>query len=656
MKTFLRTLAHPTLSSALVALALTALLYGNALGLPLFSDDLVQIPWLDTITWWELWTSPSPYGYYRPLWYTLWRLWGGLTGGLRPSGLHFLNVFLHFVAAWLTGLLAAAWTRSGADQGGKETCSCTSACVATALFAAFPFARQAVAWPGAVYNPLVSAMAAGALLAYDRGRRGEGVGWIGLALLLAALAPFNYEAGLLMGPLVILAEGVGLLHHRWPHRSWWPLAFAILLPVTLALWRAMRGTGVTGFGLALSDLRHNASYVVQGIIYPSAPLAQQLVAWQGLDSQLCLWLVALPTMALLAWGGLRRRSAAFCLGATWTALFALPPLVSMKADWFALAPRFLYMTAGGVSLLWAAAVGGWLTGVRPGWRGLVGAALLAVMLAPAGVFVHEGVRLYEMAGESIWDAAEAATREQPVLLVNLPMRITPHRRTYPLGFEGVTPLPMRVTAEELVAVHTGIRDAAEAISFGIVAADEPPGYTYQLFGPSVGWEELASAVRRARSVYLARYEEDRIRLVEAGGSAAPATEGAHASEPVAGFGDRVSLLDVAGACDEDGHVQLVTHWRTDKRVKTDATVFAHLLGPDGTLVAQADGYPLLEMAPFWLWEPGQVVRDVRHFAPVQAGTYTVRIGIWELSSGEQWRAVDLQDGTVALEVRCPGQE
>ena len=102
-------LTHPAVASGLIALTLTALLYGDTLALPLFSDDLVQIPWLESISWGELWSSPSPYGYYRPLWYSLWRVWGTLFGGLHPFGLHLLNVIAHFAAAWLTGLLAAAW-------------------------------------------------------------------------------------------------------------------------------------------------------------------------------------------------------------------------------------------------------------------------------------------------------------------------------------------------------------------------------------------------------------------------------------------------------------------------------------------------------------------------------------------------------------------
>jgi hypothetical protein len=465
MKALLHTLLRPAVTSALVALALTALLYGDALALPLFSDDLVQIPWLESISWRELWLNPSPYGYYRPLWYSLWRVWGMLVGGLHPPGLHFLNLAAHFAAAWLAGLLATAWIRPE-KEAGQDGILPYTACLATALFAVFPFSRQAIAWPGAVYNPLVSAMAAGAVLAYDRGRQGHGARWIGLALLLAGLAAFHYEAGLLVGPLVVMTEALGRMQRRWQRRrSWWPLAFIGLFAVTALIWRAMRGAGATGFGLDPTNLWRNVSFVVQGLIYPTAPLAQWLAAWGGLDAKVALWLIALPTLALLAWSGLRWSKGASLLGLGWFALFALPPLISMEASWFALAPRFLYTTAAGVSLVWAAAVGAWLARLRPPWQMVATGTLLMALLASAALFVRDGMQLYAMAGESIWDASEAAKREQSLLLVNLPMRIKPHSRTYPLGFEGFTPLPERVTASDLVYVHTGIHDAARAVSF-----------------------------------------------------------------------------------------------------------------------------------------------------------------------------------------------
>jgi hypothetical protein len=644
---FTHSLPHPAIASGLVALALTALLYGDTLTLPLFSDDLVQIPWLESISWGELWTSPSPYGYYRPVWYSLWRVWGMLFGGLHPLGLHLLNVLAHFAASWLAGLLAAAWVSS--TEKDKERAPSISACLATMLFVVFPFARQAVAWPGAVYNPLVSAMAAGAVLAYDRGRQGYGTRWISLALLLAALSALTYEAGLLVGIIVALAELVGWLQRRWQRRlSLWPLAFIALFGVTTLIWQAMRGAGATGFGLNPTDLGHNAAFLVQGAIYPIAPLPQWATIWVTYSAEAGLWLVALPALALLAWSGLLWNRGAFLLGAGWFALFAVAPLVTMEADWFMLAPRFLYMTAAGMALMWAAALSPWLARLRAHWR-TVTFGVLIVLLIPAGLFVKDGVRLYRMAGEPIWDTAKAVEYNRPLLLVNLPLRITPQSRVYPLGFEGVTPLPARITAAGLVYAHTGIPNAAEAVSFGVVAPEPLPEYSVQLHGDPVGWQELAEAARQAHAVYLTRYEPERITLVEAGAVGVDAPPG----EPLAHFAEHIVLLDATATCDESGQVHLTALWRAESAIETDATVFAHLLNAENALVAQADGYPLLGMQPFWVWKPNEVVRDVRHFAPAASGDYTVRLGLWEPASGEHWSAEGYADGIVLLSVHCP---
>ncbi|NLF76489.1 MAG: hypothetical protein GX573_12385, partial [Chloroflexi bacterium] len=369
MKRIAAWLLRPSRAAALLALALTALLYGDALRLPLFSDDLVQIPWLESVTWRALWTAPSPYGYYRPLWYSLWRVWAALTGGLTPLGLHLLNLLAHALAAWLAGLLAADWACAEGDQPARP------AVLGTLFFALFPFAVQAVAWPGAVYNPLVSAMVAGALLAYTRGRghsdaRSRGR-WLALALLLVVLAPFTYEEGLLAAPALALCEVAGwlrprclhrrCLHRRCLHRRCLRrltrlAAFAALTVGTLAVWRLARGAGVTGFGLSPADLRRNAAYLVQALVYPAAPLGQRIAESLGLEAELALGLAALPCLAALLWAGLRRSVSATVLGLGWFVLFALPPAVTMAADWFALAPRFLYMTAAGTALLWTLAV------------------------------------------------------------------------------------------------------------------------------------------------------------------------------------------------------------------------------------------------------------------------------------------------------------
>ena len=641
---------RPVVISAIVSFLLVSFLYGDALSLPLFADDLIQIPWLESISWCELWTSPSPYGYYRPLWYSIWRGWAELVGGLRPFGLHLLNLIAHFVAAWLTGLLAARWVSPG---DGREERSITAA-LAAASFTAFPFSRQAVAWPGAVYNPLVSGMAAAAVLAYDRGRAGRGGWWIGIALGLAAMSSLTYESGILVAPLIVSVELIGRLRARWETRSWetrsrWPIAFIVLFVAMWGLWRSMRGTGVMASGLTVTDLWQNVAYLAQGLVFPLAPLAQVFATWTGVGPALTLWLVALPSLALLGLWLVRHNPDVLLLGAGWFGLFALPPVISMKADWFALAPRFLYMTAAGASLMWAAALSLWIARTRHQRRVPVTVLIAAMLLIPAASFVRDGVRLYHMAGEAIWKAAETVTDGQRVLLVNLPRRITPNRRLYPLGFEGVTPLPMRVTADGLTYVHTGVRDVAEAVAFGIVATDQVKPYTYQLFGQAVGWQEVAAAAREAEAVYLTRYEPERIRLVDAGGIDAASVN----ADTQARFGGRIDLLRMSHTCDREGRIRLTTWWRARSDVDVDVSVFAHLVGPGGEIAAQADGRPLLGMLPFWLWESGEVVRDVRYFPPVQSGAYTVRLGIWEPATGTRWSVTGFADDAVSFEVRCP---
>ncbi len=639
-------LFRPLFLSAVLALALTLLLYGRALSLPLFSDDLVQVPWLESISWQELWTSTSPYGYYRPMWYSLWRLWGGLLGGLDSPNLHALNLIAHFAAAVLVGALAARWLRR--DSG--ETSSRVAAVVATTLFAAFPFARQAIAWPGAVYNPIVAALAAGAVLSYEQGRRTGQARWPILAAILCLLAAFHYEAGLLAAPLVLIVELVGRVSRRWAiRRSWWPFGFLTLFLATFAFWLHMRGGGTATFGLQAEDLRRNAGFVVQGLVYPVAPLAQLLASAARLDRELCLWLVALPSAGLLVWAGLRSQRDALFLALGWIALFSLPPLVSMQADWFELAPRFLYTTAPGIALAWAAALVPLVLGLRSRWQATLASVTALALLLPAAAFVLHGVALYSLAGEAIWDSAQAAESARPLLLVNLPMRLTPHNRLYPLGFEGVTPLPQRVTGADIVYVHAGIADAGEAVSFGVVATDNPATYSYELLGPLLDWDQLAPAIRRNRSAFIARYDDERIHLVEAGGTVDEGRE----TEAVADFEGQVQLLSTESACDLSGQLHLTVLWRVASPVEADVTVFAHLLDGSGSLAAQADGYPLLGMLPFWLWQPGETMRDCRGFGPLTPGEYTIVLGLWEPVTGERWAVQGSDEEVVSLSVSCP---
>jgi hypothetical protein len=84
---------------------------------------------------------------------------------------------------------------------------------------------------------------------------------------------------------------------------------------------------------------------------------------------------------------------------------------------------------------------------------------------------------------------------------------------------------------------------------------------------------------------------------------------------------------------------VLLQWVTAQQLQTDYTVFVHLVGPDGTLVAQSDAVPT------WLtpqatseWSPGQPVLD-RHLLTLpptlSPGSYTLLVGLYHAPTLER---------------------
>jgi hypothetical protein len=637
-------LRHPGVSSALAALVVTAALYSGAASLPFFSDDLAQIPWMESLSWSEMLAEPSPFGDHRPLWVIAWRAWGAIAGGLRPLDLHVINLVLHAFAAWLVGLLAAQW----AGRRDQASGSPVSGALAAALFASFPFSREAVVWLSAFSYPLSTMLALAAVVAYDQSRRSGSNRWLALSLLAAALAPLAYEAGMVASGLVLLAEGVGRITRRWPRPSRQAGLFLLLLVLQLALWRLVWTEDALLHTLSATDVVDNGAFLVQGLIHPVACIAGAIAPHAAIQAVPLLWALAAAAVALLLWSG--RRPGEWqnvLLGLGWFVIASVPALLARKG--IADAPRFLYPAAAGVALVWTGAVSGWLRRQAGRVGGVIAVAVVALVGLSSACYVLSGMELYDAAGEVLWQAVDAGRDGSAVLLVNLPMRLTPTGRIYPLGFEGFIPLTPEVTADDLVYVHTGQRGVADAAAFGIALGEARKDYRVEVFGPPLGWEELAAAVRQARSVYLTRYDSQCMRLFEVGG---PAAAGA-IDDPLARFGEELTLLDMTAVCSGDSRVQVTASWRMERAVAADATVFAHLVDWDGTLVSQADGYPLGGLLPFWLWEAGETMRDERVFPPVEPGEYSVRLGLWELATGVRWPAEGWPDGAVLVPVSCP---
>jgi hypothetical protein len=188
---------------------------------------------------------------------------------------------------------------------------------------------------------------------------------------------------------------------------------------------------------------------------------------------------------------------------------------------------------------------------------------------------------------------------------------------------------------------------------------QPQPYYYGLHGDRVGYDELRQGLAEAGDVYLTRYSPDSIDLTLAGRASGVGWPEDPAQKATFGEGIDLALVEHDTAGDK---LVLDLNWRIREPVEEDLTVFVHLVGPDGALVAQADGYPLLGLAPFWLWEGGQTLRDRRELdwpADAPAGIYRVFAGVYNAADGERLPAFDEagrplpEDAMLLLELERP---
>jgi hypothetical protein len=124
-----------------------------------------------------------------------------------------------------------------------------------------------------------------------------------------------------------------------------------------------------------------------------------------------------------------------------------------------------------------------------------------------------------------------------------------------------------------------------------------------------------------------------------------------------GFAGDLALTQVV-LDDQDlrpgGALLIETHWRADAPQTVDYTLFAHLLGPDGKVVAGFDAPPANGYARTSTWPVGATVIDRRALvvpASAAPGSYTLELGLYEPATGKR---LALLDGGQSDAVRISG--
>lgn len=610
------------------------LLYADTLSLPFFEDDPIHLRWLSWHSLLDAFLTAEAVPTYRPLGLAIIKFWYYLLGYHDPVWLRFHNIAFHSLNVALTGVLAVRLDRGvwRYATGG----------VAAVLFAILPFGYQAIPWINNFFYPLNNLLLLLMALVYWEARRQESRPLLGLALFLCFLAPFEIEYGLMAGGLLFSLEVAWWLQGRV--RAPWlggPLLGVVMNTLFLLVWIWVPKNPYQ-YGMPTAERVFQISfYLLQGLVYPLAPLADVVMDRLGISDLAAIALVCLPGLALLVlWLVRRRQWGVLAAGLLWFALLNLPALLTLTFDYVINSPRLLYPPGPALAWLWAALFVGGLAAYRR--RPFAAAVALLWLLLVAGqnvTFVRRLMGQYHLVERPVHQLAaiaRAAPPDERLLVANMPAWLAPFDGDYALGNHGVQFIPGYLGIEDVIFAQNDRVQPTTAVQFDNVRQEQP--YAYGLHGERVGWEQLVAHMQAAGRVYLTRYSPDAINLEYAGRVTGVAMG------PVAAVFDEQLALSLVGVDEQADKLVVRLVWQVQRPVENgNVTAFVHLYGPDGQLMAQADGDPLLGLGPFWLWPAGQTIEDERTLSwPADAapGTYRVGVGLYDRGSGARLPAVD----------------
>jgi hypothetical protein len=630
------------------------LLYGRALTLPFFWDDVPLFQFLYDRPIAQFWFNASLSPYYRPVEFMIWRALQVAISPTAPGPFHAVNVLVWIINAWLVGALAGLLACEDRE---------TIAWLASALLIVFPFAPQAIAWVSAISHPLVTLFTLSAcvsLLRFERSRRRR---WGAAAVAFAALAPFASESGTVTAGLM----GLCWLISVWPVSDWqaglrrkWPalaiIGACLLLNLAyLPIWASIpkdRSAGAAG-GLDLQSVGQTATFFLEGLTYPVQFLARPLMT-AGLSD-----LVAVIALGLLALAGaalLLRDRRWWLLGLGYCCLAGLPIMAALPFAYVITSPRLMSISAPAAALLWAAVAAESVRRIaRPGPRLLAAAALATLAAATPAWHVVREIDLHHLALDQVWDLLREvqAHPNDKTLVINAVDWVAPVRATYALGHEGIEVMPGYTTPQLLVWAHTQKLYPVEAVTFPLVFPKLNDLY-FATWGEQLDWNAMAVRARQAGRVLLVTYSDGAVTLRPAG-RVLPAEGAAQVS-----FAGRLWLTHVTQALHGDT-LDVSLTWRV--RAASGEDIFANVVGCDGQVLGLSGGAGLGGVYPVWLWQPGETIEDLRHIrldARPADGCYRLELGLFDPKGGARTEAYDSQgqrlpDDVFILESSDPGR-
>jgi hypothetical protein len=652
---------HSTLLWALILALAVVAIYGSSLAYPFFWVDPIDIGLAGSRSIPTIFTSSQGYLYYRPLTFVLWKLLFALEGSFDPFAFHLVHVLTHLINTWLMFALARRLFRN------KST---LLPGLAALLFAWYPFSHQTVTW---VISPQVQAMTfmlGSAILYYD-GRLQHSRQKILWSLILLAIAlPFQENA--ISFGFVIAALEVFVIRFQLPSESpnshsaratvsaWlkrlsrWPLAHIGLCLAFAALWFIIPkdpDSAIARFEPAVGW------YLLQGLIWPVAGAVGPWRTWFPTLSNPA-WqplIVVAPIVLLFLIGAFRyaRKLSLLAFGLAWYAVMIAPIWATRGFGYVGTSPRILYVASGGAIVIWIGLLAIDFKSVRANHWWKAGLAILSVAIVlQSAAFLGVRKALSDASLPAIWDVVQsgsAAGDEAHLLYVNVPDQITPYWREYPVGFFRAVLMPVSVDLGQYAELQTGVRPQTQSLTVPALAHLENYPYQVDMRGPAADQTQLDAAIRSSDDVFTAKYQPDgHVRVVEAG-NVRPGT----ALNRVALFDSRLELVSAAIDSTPD-QATLTLTWDCLGEFDPQETIFVHALDASGQLAAQADGDPLQNLYPLSNCQPGEQIVDI-HYLALPAGSYTLRVGVYNRSTNERLAAIDAAGNSIAEDAFTIGQ-
>jgi hypothetical protein len=602
--------------AVLIAVCLVA--YRPVLEFGFFWEDPFDIRQVESLSLFELFQVSTNNLYYRPLLLTLVRLLKGPNPVYAPLPFYAFNVGTRAAAALLLCGIALQLFKSR-----------SAALASSLIFLLNPISYDSTAKAMSAHQPML-VPALGAVWLYLVGRD-KGLRWpIGLALLSGCMALLFHENAILL-PLLILSLEAYLLWERRVSR-FSPVALTFFVPAILfaGVWLLIpKVEGAVQFNLDFDK----ALYVSQSMAFPLGRLISQTGGWDlGAEGQALVAVVLALALLIPCYG--RARWRALLLSVTWWALASGLMWATLSLEYLWTGSRLLYFPSFAAALAW----GGLVSTEEWDWRDALRGLAIGGVVWQSWMTVGSLNRLYGEGSGLMEQIVASGQSNARSLFVNVPDRFEYRAPLFPIGFWGMMLAPVSQELSDFVELSTNVAVETKSLSDFQLLASMLPATPYRVYtrgSDAHATEVMYESILWADQTYLTVYRPDGSLGLESVGN----VQCSRVSTGSLGrFGTTSELLS-ADVAVGDTEVGLELHWLALEPARPTDTIFVHLLGESGTIIAQGDGDSLGNLLPPSAWRVGHEVVDLRSISlgdPLPAGTNRITVGMYNRGDGQRY--------------------